>query len=216
MRNELIKKITEEKIIAIIRGVKKDKLIPLVQAMYDGGLRLVEVTYDSLGTVNDDMTDDMIKMLSTYFKGKMSIGAGTVLTKKQVELTKKAGGEFIISPDTSCEIINKTRELDMVSIPGALTPSEIQRAYKEGADFVKLFPISDLGPDYVKAIKAPLSHIKILAVGGINPSNMKEYIAAGVCGFGIGSNIVDKNLVENNDYDKITELSKKYTMIVKS
>ena len=142
------------------------------------------------------------------------MGAGTVITEKQVELTKNAGGRFIISPDTFDAVISKTRELDMVSMPGALTPSEIQAAYRFGADFVKVFPVTNLGTEYVKAIKAPLSHIKLLAVGGINENNMKDYFKAGVCGFGIGSNIVNKKLIDDNNFEAITELAKKYTRVI--
>ena len=111
-------------------------------------------------------------------------------------------------------VIKKTKELDMVSMPGALTPSEIQNAHRYGADFVKLFPITNMGIEYVKAIKAPLSHIKLLAVGGINEKNMNDYLKAGVCGFGIGSNIVNKKLIDSGDYDAITELTKKYVRVI--
>lgn len=215
MRNEVIGTIEKEKIITIVRGVEKEKLIPLAEAMYDGGIRLLEITYDAKGIISDEETAKNIEMLAAHFEGRMYIGAGTVITKKQVELTKKAGGLFIISPDTYDAVITKTRELDMVSMPGALTPSEIQAANRHGADFVKLFPITNLGIDYVKAVKAPLSHIKLLAVGGVNESNMEEYLKAGVSGFGIGSNIVDKKLIQNNDFSKICQLAKKYTKVIK-
>jgi 2-dehydro-3-deoxyphosphogluconate aldolase/(4S)-4-hydroxy-2-oxoglutarate aldolase len=138
-----------------------------------------------------------------------------VLTEKQVELTYNAGGEFIISPDTYEAVIKKTKELGMVSMPGALTPSEIQSAVRYGADFVKLFPVTNLGTGYVKAVKAPLSHVKLLAVGGINLDNIDEYLEAGVCGFGLGTNIIDKNMVKNNDFDGITALAAKYVEAVK-
>ena len=157
MINNVIKTIEEEKLIVIVRGIAKDKLLPLAKAMYDGGVRLLEVTYSSNGKVTDEQTAEMIATLSKEFDGKMYIGAGTVIKESQVELTKKAGGCFIISPDTYENVIKKTKELDMVSMPGALTPSEIQTAHRAGADFVKLFPITNLGVGYVKAVKAPLS-----------------------------------------------------------
>ena len=99
-------------------------------------------------------------------------------------------------------------------MPGALTPTEIQAAHCAGADFVKLFPITDMGIGYVKAVKAPLSHIKLIAVGGIDNNNMSDYLKAGVCGFGIGSNIVDKKMVDAGDYEGITNLAKKYTEVI--
>lgn len=214
MRDKIIEKIKAEKIIVIVRGVKKDKLVPLAEAMYQGGIRLLEVAYDAKGDVSDEDTAKSIEVLADYFTDRMYIGAGTVITQKQVELTKSAGGGFVISPDTYNSVINKTRELEMVSIPGALTPTEIQAAHRYGADFVKLFPIINLGVDYVKALKAPLSHIKLLAVGGINNNNIREYLNAGIAGCGIGSNIVSKKLIEDNDFAKICELAKTYTKVI--
>ncbi len=215
MRKIVIQTIEKEKIIVIVRGVESNKLIPLAEAMYEGGIRLLEVTYSADGKISDEETAKNIEVLSKHFEGRMFIGAGTVLTEKQVELTHKAGGKFIISPDTCSEVIKKTRELGLVSMPGALTPSEIQSAHKNGADFVKMFPITNMGIDYVKAVLAPLNHIKLLAVGGINETNIKDYLKAGVRGFGIGSNIIDKKALKNNDYKSITELSRKYVSEVK-
>lgn len=125
MREKVIKAIEKEKIVVIVRGVESDKLIPLAKAMYDGGIRLLEITYSANGSVSDEDTAKNIEMLAKEFEGKMYIGAGTVLTKKQVELTKNAGGKFIISPDTNKEVIEETIKLGLVSMPGALTPSEI-------------------------------------------------------------------------------------------
>lgn len=215
MKNKIINSILENKIVVIVRGVAKEKLIPLAEAMYAGGIRLLEITYSADKSVSDEETAENIAMLAKHFEGRMYIGAGTVLTEKQVELTKKAGGWFIISPDTNEQVIKKTVELGLVSMPGALTPSEITTANRAGADFVKLFPITSLGLDYVKAVRAPLSHIKLIAVGGIHDGNMKDYLNAGVCGFGIGSNIIDKKLIASGEYEKITELAKNYTEAIK-
>ncbi|MBE7037342.1 MAG: bifunctional 4-hydroxy-2-oxoglutarate aldolase/2-dehydro-3-deoxy-phosphogluconate aldolase [Ruminococcaceae bacterium] len=215
MREKVIEAIEKEKIVVIVRGVESKKLIPLAKAMYDGGIRLLEITYSANGSVSDEETAKNIEILSKEFEGKMYIGAGTVLTKKQVELTKNAGGKFIISPDTNKEVIEKTVELGLVSMPGALTPSEIQSAHIYGADFVKLFPVSNFGIGYVKAVKAPLSHIKMLAVGGVDENNMTDYLKAGISGFGIGTNIVNKKLVDEEKFDEITLLAKKYVSNLK-
>lgn len=215
MNKDIINEIEKEKIIVIVRGVNREKLIPMAEAMYKGGIKFLEVTFSSDGRVSDEETAENIKLLSENFKDRMYIGAGTVLTNKQVELTKAAGGRFIISPDTNPEVIRFTKEQGLVSIPGALTPSEAVIAKRSGADFVKLFPVTNMGSSYIKAIKAPLSHIKFLAVGGIDEGNIKEYLSAGVCGFGIGSNIVSKELIANNDFEGITKLAEKYTAAVK-
>ena len=183
--------------------------------MYAGGIRLLEITYSADKSVSDTDTAESIRALAEHFEGRMFIGAGTVLDETQVELTKKAGGMFIISPDVNENVIKKSVELGLVSMPGALTPTEITTANRAGADFVKLFPITSLGLDYVKAVRAPLSHVKLIAVGGIHDGNMKDYLKAGVCGFGIGSNIIDKKLIEAEDYNGITALAKKYVEAIK-
>lgn len=210
MRNKVIESVEKEKIVVIVRGVEKEKLIPLAEAMYEGGIRLLEITYDATGKTPDEETAANIEMLAKHFEGRMYIGAGTVIRPNQVELTAKAGGKFIISPDTNKEIIEKTRELGLVSMPGALTPTEIADAARFGADFVKLFPVNAFGTEYVKAVKAPLSHVKLLAVGGVDEKNIADYAKAGACGFGIGSNIVNKKLIEEGAFDKITELAKEF------
>ena len=144
----------------------------------------------------------------------MYIGAGTVLTREQVRLTKEAGGLFIISPNVDEAVIRETCALGLVSMPGALTPTEICNAHSFGADFVKLFPAGDMGVGYVKSVKAPLSHIKMLAVGGINEKTIASYLRTGVCGFGIGSNIVSKKMVDENDYQGITALAREFVAAI--
>ena len=215
MREQIIQTVEQEKIIGIVRGVEREKLIPLAEVMYEGGIRLLEITYSANGKVSDEDTAKNIQLLAEHFAGRMYIGAGTVLTEKQVELTAQAGGKFIISPDTYPQVIEKTRELGLVSMPGALTPSEMQIAHRSGADFIKLFPITSLGSSYVKAVKAPLSHLKMLAVGGVDEGNIAEYLKAGINGFGLGSNIIDKKKIAENDWVGITELAKKYVSLVK-
>lgn len=213
-KQSVIKSIEENKIIAILRGVEQEKLISTAEALYSGGIRLLEITYSADGTISDEETARSIEMLSSHFEGRMFIGAGTVLSEKQVQLTKAAGGRFIISPNTDEKVIAETNGCGLVSIPGALTPTEVWQAHSFGADFVKLFPITSMGPGYVKAIKAPLSNIKLLAVGGVDENNMAEYLKAGACGFGLGSNLADKKLIDSGDFKALTDLAKKYTGVI--
>ncbi len=213
-KQTIINDIETNKLIAILRGIPAEKLVAVAQALYDGGIRLLEVTYSATGAVPDEETAANIGKLAEHFAGRMHIGAGTVLTTKQVQLTKEAGGTFIISPNVKQAVIEETVKLGLVSMPGVFTPSEACDAVDYGADFVKLFPVTNMGSSYVKAIKAPLSHIKFLAVGGIDENNMQEYLDAGVCGFGIGSNITNKKMIDNNDFAGLTELAKKYTEVI--
>ena len=215
MRDSVIRKIKEERLVVIVRGVAKDQLIPFAEAMYAGGVRLMEITFDATGKTPDSETASAIEMLVRHFEGKMLIGAGTVLSAEQVELTAKAGGKFIISPDTDIAVIEKTRELGLVSMPGALTPSECKQAHAHGADFVKLFPIDSLGVSYLRAVSAPLSHIPFIAVGGVTLDNIKDFLAAGAVGFGIGSAIVNKKLIAEGNFAAITDTARAYVNAAK-
>lgn len=215
MNNKMIETIEQEKIIVIVRGVKQEQLLPFCQAVYEGGIRLLELTYTAGKPEMDQINADNIQILREHFEGKMYFGAGTVMTREQVALTKEAGGEFIISPNTDEAVIRETKRLGLISMPGAMTPSEIVNAHQFGADFVKLFPTSTLGSDYIKAISAPLSHIKLLAVGGVDTDNIQDFLKAGARGFGIGSNIVNKKMLAEGRYDDIRELAKRYVDAVR-
>lgn len=208
---KLIEQMLKAKIVVIVRGVAREKLILFAQAAYDGGIRFLECTYDASGKTPDVQIADNIRMLAEHFGDKMVIGAGTVLTCEQVRLTKEAGGKFIISPDTNSEIIRETKKLEMLSIPGAITPTEVAAASRAGADFVKVFPVDLYGPKYIKTLSAPLSHVRMLAVNGITADNMTDYLEAGACGVGVGSGIVNKKLIKAGDFAAITELAKHYT-----
>ena len=210
-REDVINDIIKNKIIVIMRGYTTDELIFAVEAMEKGGVKLVEVTFDQSGKIPNDLTAAQIKELSDRFRGRVRIGAGTVMTPEQVELAYNAGAEYIISPDCYKEVIEKTRELGMVSLPGAITPTEAANAHRGGADFVKLFPNSEFKPSYLKALAAPLSHIKFLAVGGVNADNLKEYMAAGAGGIGVATAIASKDLIKKGDAEGITALARKFT-----
>ena len=215
MRDQVIQQIEQEKIIAIVRGVGPEQCTKVADALYAGGIRLMEITYNQKDPASFQATADAISAITKAYEGRMLVGAGTVTTTELVELTAKAGGKFIISPDTNPDVIRRTRELDMVSMPGALTPTEIMTAHRAGADYVKLFPAGDLGPNYVKAVRAPISHVKMTAVGGINEKNMADFLKAGVCGFGIGGNLANKAWIEAGEFDKITETARAMVAVVK-
>ena len=210
MKDKVIESIKRERLIIIVRGMSRDELLPLSDALYDGGVRLMEITYTAGSEGLDTEVAETIRLLSERMEGKMYVGAGTVTRVSQVELTAKAGGKFIISPDANPDIIRYSRELGLVSIPGVMTPTEINSAYEAGADFVKLFPVTSLGAEYVKAIRAPLTHIPMLAVGGVNLDNMADYAKAGVSGFGVGASFCPKELLAARDYPRISEFVNGY------
>lgn len=214
MRDQVLQWVEQYKIVAIVRGADPQQCFAVAKALYDGGIRLMEVTYDQRRPESWQATADTIGALAKEYAGRMFVGAGTVTSPELVELTAKAGGAFIISPDTDSAVIRRTRELGLVSMPGALTPSEIKTAHEAGADFVKVFPLGNMGPSYLKAIRAPLSHIKMTAVGGINEKNLRDYLEAGACGAGIGGNLVNKAWIANGEFDKITEVAKELVRVV--
>ena len=210
-----INKILEEKVIMIVRGVDPEKVTELAEALYRGGVRLMECTYDATGKTPDETVAKTIETLVKRFDGRMLIGAGTVLTEKQVALTAKAGGRFIISPDVNPDVIKATKASGMVSIPGGLTPTEATTANRAGADFVKLFPISQNGAGYVKALCAPLSHIQFLAVGGVTVETALDYIKNGAKGVGMGLGADDKAAIEREDWGYIEQKYRKLIYNIK-
>lgn len=204
MREEVIERVSREKIIAIVRGVGSEQCMNVANALYGGGVRLMEITYDQSRPKSWAATAEAIGDIARVFEGRMLVGAGTVTETALVDLTRDAGGLFIISPDTNTDVIKRTRELGLVSMPGALTPSEIMTAHRAGADFVKLFPAADMGPGYLKAVRAPLNHIKLMAVGGINEKNAGDFLAAGAAGVGVGGNLANRAWIEAGEFGKIT------------
>jgi 2-dehydro-3-deoxyphosphogluconate aldolase/(4S)-4-hydroxy-2-oxoglutarate aldolase len=211
MRDKIIKEIKKEKIIVIVRGVYGEDCLNLASALYKGGIRLLEVTFDQNNKEDQLKTHDTIKLLNDRLSDKITVGAGTVTSVNLLRLAKKAGAKFIISPDCNHKVIKKTVKMGLVSIPGAMTPTEIKTAYDSGADFVKVFPVTSLGANYIKAVKAPLNNISLLAVGGVNADNISDFISAGADGVGVGGNLVNKDFITAGRFDEITALAKEYT-----
>lgn len=215
MEEKIIGAVKENKLIAIVRGVESEKCVKIAQALYDGGFRLMEITYDQKHPENWEETAKAIGAVAKAFEGRMYVGAGTVTCTELVELTHKYGGQFIISPDVNEDVIRRTRQLGLVSMPGALTPTEVMVAHRAGANFVKLFPAGNLGTGYVKAVKAPISHVDLLVVGGIDEKNVASFLAVGAAGAGIGGNLVNRAWVEAGEYEKITEVAQALVAAVK-
>lgn len=213
-RETVIRTIEEKKIIVIIRGLDPETLKKTVGAMIDGGIGLVELPFDQSGKTSDEETAENIRMLKKAFPDKLCVGAGTVLTVEEAELAAEAGAEYIVSPDTYEPVIKKTRELGLISIPGAFTPTEATNAHRWGADFVKLFPNSEIEPSYLRALVTPLSHIKFLAVGGVTLDSIRPLLDAGARGFGIASAIADKKKIAAGDFAGITAVSKRFVEAV--
>lgn len=208
---EIIEHVIEKKIIAIIRGMGPEHILKLGEALFDGGIDMMEVTFNQSADDNYKATRDAIRLLKNEMGDHMYVGSGTVLTCEQVDMTIEAGGQYIITPSVDTKVIRYAYDKGLVTMPGALSASEVMEAHNAGADFVKIFPAGNMGPNYIKAIKAPLSHIRMLAVGGVNEKNIADFMDAGCVGAGVGGNLVNREWIENGEFDKITALAKKFT-----
>ena len=202
---ELVK---EKKIVAIVRGLSSEYLIRLGHALEEGGIGLMEVTYDQRAPESWKDTAAGIEAVEKEFGGRLLAGAGTVIRLEQVAMTYNAGGHYLVTPTTQPEIIRAGKALGLGLFPGALTPTEILSAYEAGADAVKVFPAANFGAGYIKAVRAPLSHIPLMAVGGINEKNAADFMKAGCVGLGVGGNLVNRGWIQNGEWGKITALAR--------
>lgn len=196
--------IEKSKLIVIVRKIYGDTLVRLAEAMQKGGVNMMEVTYDQADPTCLEKTAQTIEHLCITFGESMQFGAGTVLTSEQVIVARQAGSRYIVSPNTSGKVIALTKELGMVSIPGAMTPSEIMQAHECGANYVKIFPAGDLGIEYIKAVKAPITHVKLIATGGVNEQNFDNYLKAGYTGAGVSGRLTDRKVIEAGDFEELT------------
>ena len=208
MKAEIENAVREKRIVAIIRGFAPETCLRLAEAYARGGIGLVEVTFSQKTPDTWKDTAAAIAAIRERFAGNVRVGAGTVLTEEQLSMCEQAGGEYMITPNVNASLIRECVRRGLVAMPGALTPSEAVDAWEAGASFVKIFPAGSLGVGYVKAIRAPLSHIPFLAVGGIGPDNIADFVKAGCVGAGVGGNLTNKEWIAAGEWDKIEETAR--------
>lgn len=204
----------QKKLISIVRSAPTEKITKIADALWRGGLRFMEITFDQTGNIPQEVSAEQIRMVRESFGDRLHVGAGTVMTETQRKLATAAGAEYIISSNVNVEIIRATKAAGLLSIPGAFTPFEIITAYEAGTDFVKFFPADCVDPHYIKAIRTPINHIPLLAVGGVTPENLGEYLHAGMAGAGIGGAMVRKENVAANDFDAVAARAACYVAVV--
>ena len=202
-------RIEESGIIAIIRGIGSDLIPDLAYALYNGGIRLMEVAFDNADK-NYKKTSQAIETVRKKFGSSFLVGAGTVTSKELVHVASDCGAQFLVSPNCNAGVISETKKLNLISIPGAMTPTEVLTAHEAGADYVKIFPADIIGASYIKALMGPMPHIKKLAFGGINLDNIDSFIKAGCVGVGIGAKLSDKELIRAGKYDEITFVAEEF------
>ncbi len=208
MEQDVLRRIEKHGIVAIIRNIQKETLDEVVEALHRGGVSIVEVTCNTPGYLA------MIERLSQRWSQSMLVGAGTVIDTVLAREVISAGARFLLAPNLDEEVIAIAAEHDTPIIPGVMSPTEAVKAHRLGAAMVKLFPAGILGAAYLKQLRGPLNQIKFMPVGGINIQNMPDFLKAGACAFGIGSELVDNSLVKQGRFAEIQRRAQQYTEIV--
>lgn len=198
-KEEIKKEIVKRKSIAVVRLKEIDSLLGVVSAIAEGGVTSIELTM----TIPNAFA--AIERVAKEFGNNVVLGVGSVTTTEMALKAIDSGAVFVVSPIYKKSIVDAVLEKGNVVIPGTFTPTEMQTAYENGADFLKLFPADCLGMDFIKGVKAPLPHLQIIPTGGVSLTNANEWIKAGASAVGIGSALLDKKAIETKNFSKLTE-----------
>jgi 2-dehydro-3-deoxyphosphogluconate aldolase / (4S)-4-hydroxy-2-oxoglutarate aldolase len=197
-------------IIAVIRMTDAPRLRDTIDALVQGGVRILEVTMTVPGAV------DLIGNLSVSLPRGLLLGAGTVLDAETVTRVIDAGATFVVSPVFKRELIERSHQRDVVAMPGCFSPTEILTAWEAGADFVKIFPATALGPTFFKDVKAPLPMVKLIPTGGVTLDNAGDWIRAGASAVGVGTALLDANAIARGDYGVVRANAERIVASVQS
>lgn len=196
-------------VVAIVRSSDTSQLVAVAQALAEGGVTVLEITL----TVPNAL--EVIRQVRQSLGDQVLLGAGTVLDPETARLALLAGAEFIVAPTLNLDVIRLCRRYDKLVMPGAFTPTEILTAWEAGADIVKVFPADVGGPNYLKAVRAPLPQIRLMPTGGVDLTNAAAFIQAGACCIGVGSQLVEPQAVAAGDLARIRDLAKQFVMAVR-
>lgn len=195
-------------LIPVLRARSASQAHAVVQAMIAGGVTVVEVTMTVPGAV------DLLNELKREYAGELLLGAGTVTTAEEAEATIRAGAEFVVSPSLHPEVISVTKKSGKLSIPGALTPTEVITAWRAGADYVKVFPCSAMGgASYLKSLLAPFPFLKLIPTGGVTLETAESFLNAGARALGIGSDLVNLVAIDAGHPETITDAARAYLQV---
>ena len=208
-RSAVLSLLTDPGIIAVVRTPMAVHVLPIAEALRAGGVVAVEVTLTVAGAL------DAIRQASRALGSRGLVGAGTVLDAKSCRAAIEAGAEFIVSPITRAEIVTAAHDADRPAMLGAYTPTEAQAAYEAGADFVKLFPADKLGPAYVKALRAPLPHLKLVPTGGVDLNTAGDFLRAGCSALGVGGSLLTPEILRTEDWLALSRLAAEYVRIAR-
>ncbi|MGK9476095.1 bifunctional 4-hydroxy-2-oxoglutarate aldolase/2-dehydro-3-deoxy-phosphogluconate aldolase [Melioribacter sp. OK-6-Me] len=197
-REKILESILERKAVAVLRIKEPEKLKRVIEAIAEGGITVAEITMTVPNAI------ELIKRMSEELDKNIIVGVGSVLDAETARSAIKAGAKYVVSPIFKKEIIEQAHQLDVPAMPGCFTPTEIQTAYEAGADVIKVFPADVLGMKFFKGILAPMPHLKLMPTGGVDLTNAGEWLKAGACAVGIGSALLDKEAIKNENYSVLT------------
>jgi 2-dehydro-3-deoxyphosphogluconate aldolase/(4S)-4-hydroxy-2-oxoglutarate aldolase len=207
-KDDQVREIEASGVIAIVRFDRSEDLIQVARAVRAGGVRAIEFTMTTPNAL------DIIEQSAREFGQDVLLGAGTVLDPETARAAILAGAQFVVAPTLNPQVIETCRRYSKAVIPGAFTPTEILTAWECGADFVKVFPAEFGGPEYVKAVLAPLPQVKLIPVGGVSLENTGAFIKAGASAVAVGGNLVKKSAIAAKRFDELTELARSYVQAV--
>ena len=196
-REDTLQVLLESRVIAVIRMTDPEKVLRTVEAVARGGVRAVEITMTTPGALGT------IRSLAAAKGSAAIIGAGTVLDAGTAEEVIEAGAEFVVSPVTDPDMIRVCRRRDVLVAPGAFSPTEIVNAWRLGADLVKVFPATSLGPQFFRDLRGPLPQIRLMPTGGVSVENARSFIAAGASCVAVGTALLDKPLIAGERWDDL-------------
>jgi len=207
-KSEISSLLVNPGVVAVVRAQNPEQILPLTEALMAGGVVAVEITMTTPNAI------EVIRQTSQKFGPQAVVGVGTVLDAKTARLAIDAGAEFVVSPIMGPEIAEAARAADRPVMLGAFTPTEAQAAYEAGSDFVKIFPSDVLGPNFIKAILAPLRHLRIIPTGIAKPDDVTNFIKAGCVGVGLGSLLIPQQALRESNWGEITRLAKQFVGLV--
>ena len=208
-RSEVIRLLTEHVLIAVIRAQRSNQVLPICEALLAGGIQALEITLTTPDAIS------AIRQATAKLADRALIGAGTVLNAASAHEVSAAGAEFIVSPVRKLEIIEAAHAHDRPVMIGAYTPTEAQTAHEAGADFIKIFPADKLGPSYIRSLRAPLSHLRIVPTGGVDLNTAVDFLKAGCEALGVGSSLLTPEILRTGNWAELTRLAAEYVRLIR-
>jgi 2-dehydro-3-deoxyphosphogluconate aldolase / (4S)-4-hydroxy-2-oxoglutarate aldolase len=203
-QNESLELVRRTGVIAIMRAKSSDQLLQAAEAVYAGGVRVIEVTMTTPGALS------VIERAVAQFGKDVLFGAGTVLDAESARAAILAGAAFVVSPGFDAGAVALCRRYSVPAFPGAYTPTEIITAWQAGAAMVKIFPASVGGPGFIKALKAPLPQIEMVPTGGVEIENAAEFMRSGAAALGVGNSLIDQKILDAHDFATLTERARRF------